>query len=293
MVNTIEPIYPANNKPSFITLLTDFGLSDSYVGMMKGAILNVNPNAKIIDLTHDIAHQNLIQAAYVINASYSYFPENTVHIVVVDPGVGSNRKIIGLKKANHIFLAPDNGVLTLVMDEGNIDALIQVNNPDYFPGKISKTFHGRDIFAPVAGHISKGVDLVDTGPPIHSKDIKRLNIKGPSVSDNGELLGHIIYIDHFGNLITNIDSKTLERMSPLKETDDIIIELKNEKIFGISLTYESAGKKMPLAILGSSDFLEIALNCGNAKHYFKAESGDIVRLYAEKRFRTNLPWQNH
>ncbi len=283
MVNTIEPINPAKIKPSFITLLTDFGLSDSYVGMMKGAILNVNPFANIIDLTHAIGHQNLVQAAYVIKSSYSFFPENTVHVVVVDPGVGSDRKIIALKKNKHIFLAPDNGVLTLVMNEGKIDSLVQVNNPDYFCGKISRTFHGRDIFAPVAGHISKGVDLIKTGPRVHLNDVKHLNIKGPKISEKGELLGHIVYIDHFGNLITNIDGKILKKIRPLRETDGVIIEIRNKKIFGISPTYESAGeKKTPLAILGSCDYLEIALNCGNAKHHFKAESGDIIRIYAEK-----------
>ena len=153
-----------------ITLLTDFGVEDAYVGMMKGVVLSINPSAVIIDITHHIEPQNLIQPAYIINSYYRYFPENTVHIIVIDPGVGSDRSIIAVKMMEHVFLAPNNGVLTLLMDEGKVDALVRVENQRFFLKSVSRTFHGRDIFAPVAAYISKGIDIKKLGPSLGQKN---------------------------------------------------------------------------------------------------------------------------
>ena len=148
---------------SIITLLTDFGTEDAYVGVMKGVILSINPSAEVVDVCHYINPQDLIEAAYLIKSSYRYFPKGTIHIIVVDPGVGGNRLIVAVKLSGHIFLAPDNGVLTLLLDEGEVDTIVRVENTHYFLNSISQTFHGRDIFAPVGSHLSRGVFIENLG----------------------------------------------------------------------------------------------------------------------------------
>ena len=148
---------------STITLLTDFGLKDTYVGLIKGVILSVNPDAVIIDITHHVDPHDLSQAAFIIKSSYRYFPAGSVHVIVVDPGVGSRRAIVALTMMGQTFLAPDNGILTLIVDEGDIDAVVRVENSDYFLKAVSQTFHGRDIFAPVAAHSNQhGLGILTT-----------------------------------------------------------------------------------------------------------------------------------
>lgn len=151
---------------SIITLMTDFGVIDEYVAIMKGAILSVNSSAKIIDITHQIDPQDLIGAAYRIESVYKYFPVGTIHAIVVDPGVGSERSIIAVKMFDHIFLAPDNGVLTLLLNEGKTSAIVRIENSKYFLKSISRTFHGRDIFASVSAHLSKGLPIEWLGPTL-------------------------------------------------------------------------------------------------------------------------------
>jgi len=172
---------------SILTLLTDFGTEDAYVGMMKGVILSINPQAVIIDITHQIDPQDLIQAAYIIKSSYRYFPEGTVHLLVVDPGVGSDRAIVALEMMGHIFLAPDNGVLTLLMDEGETDSIVSVENTRYFLESVSRTFHGRDIFAPVGAHLCRGLDIKNLGSPLDQQNLVHLKILKPYISGNNQL----------------------------------------------------------------------------------------------------------
>ena len=210
---------------SIITLLTDFGIEDGYVGTIKGVILSVNPSAMIVDITHQIDPQDLIEAAYVIKSSYRYFPKGTVHVIVVDPGVGSDRAIVALEMMGHIFLAPDNGVLTLLLDEGRLDSITRVNNSQYFLEPLSQTFHGRDIFAPVGAHISKGVDLKKLGSGLNRNDLVHLSIRKPSISDEGELVGTIVSVDRFGNCITNIDLSCLEKFYKPGSEKNLVIAI--------------------------------------------------------------------
>ncbi|MFH1993158.1 MAG: SAM-dependent chlorinase/fluorinase [Pseudomonadota bacterium] len=264
---------------SIITLLTDFGLKDAYVGLMKGVMLSINPSAVIIDLTHHVAPHDLTQAAFIINSSYRYFPAGTVHVIVVDPGVGSRRSIVVVRMMGHTFLAPDNGILTLLIDKADIDAMVRVENSDYFLESVSQTFHGRDIFAPVGAHISLGIDLNVLGMPIANKNgLVRMNIPKPYVSGQNELVGSVISIDRFGNCITNIDSECLERFCRAGALKKLQIVFRQSKIDGVSKNYESAGPQSPLAVIGSSGYLEIAVNCGSARRYFGIEKGDSVRL---------------
>lgn len=267
---------------SVITLLTDFGLRDGYAGIMKGVILSINPSAVIVDITHDIDPQDILEAAYRIQSAYRYFPPGTVHVVVVDPGVGSERSIIALKKGNHVFLFPDNGVLTLLVDEGEVDSVVRVDNPAYFLDSVSSTFHGRDIFAPVAAYLSKGVGIERIGTVMALDKLLRLRAVRPSVLPSGELAGRIVSIDRFGNLITNIDTVTLEKKYAIGTWADLQIMIDGaalQKIIsGISRTYASVSTRQPLALIGSSGYLEIAVNCGSAADRFQAAKGDRIRL---------------
>jgi hypothetical protein len=261
-----------------ITLLTDFGTEDAYVGIMKGVILSINPSAVVIDVCHYIDPQDLIEAAYLIKSSYRYFPKGTVHIIVVDPGVGGDRTIIAVDLMNHIFLAPDNGVLTLLMDEGKINAIIRVENTRYFLNSISHTFHGRDIFAPVGAHISKGVHIDKLGPRLNLQDFTRLDIPKPYISGKGKLMGTIISIDRFGNCISNINENCLKEFVKNSSEKKLEIKVGNTVIKSLSHSYSDVESGYPLAIIGSFGYIEIALNCDNAGHRLRVEKGDTITL---------------
>jgi len=263
---------------SIITLLTDFGTEDAYVGVMKGAILSINPSAVVVDVCHYIDPQDVIEAAYLIKSSYRYFPKGTVHIIVVDPGVGGNRSIVAVEFSGHIFLAPDNGVLTLLMDEGEIDTIVRVENTRYFLNSISQTFHGRDILAPVGAHISKGVPIETLGSHLGMQDLIRLSIPKPYISDKDELIGTIISIDRFGNCISNINENCLNKF--VKNGSEKRLEIKIGKtiIKSLSRSYTGVESGCPLAIIGSFGYLEIALNCDNASRQLNVEKGDTITL---------------
>lgn len=261
-----------------ITLLTDFGTEDEYVGLMKGVILSINPAALIVDITHHIEPQDIIEAAYTINSSYGYFPQGTVHLTVVDPGVGGKRAIIALQTMGHLFLAPDNGVLTLLFDKPGEGRIIRVNNADYFLKSISPTFHGRDKIAPTGAYLTKGVKPSELGPEINWTDVVRLADMGCRISDTGELMGKIVSIDHFGNLITNIDSKDLVDYCQKRRDGNPRIRVGKRSIRGLVKTYESAKRQTALALIGSRGYLEVAVNGGSAKQYFNVNQGDVVRV---------------
>lgn len=257
-----------------ITLITDFGLQDGYVGAMKGVIANINPSAKIIDISNNIGHQDIFQAAYVLNSSYSYFPEGTIHVIVVDPGVGSKRKIICLKAKGHIFLAPDNGILSLIIAGEEYSSIREVTNSEFFLKEISDTFHGRDIFAPVAAHLSMGVSHKGLGK--RTGNIKEINLPKPIRSPGGVLTAEIIYVDGFGNLITNINKEVFSRMDVKSKTPLIIAG--KRRIKGISSSYTEVGDKEPLAIYGSSGYLEVSINRDSASVILNLKKGDKLVL---------------
>ncbi len=263
-----------------ITLLTDFGISDPYAGIMKGVILSVNPFAQIIDVTHGIKPQDIMGAAYLINAVYRYFPKGSTHVVVVDPGVGSGRSIIAVSAGGHFFLAPDNGVLSLVLEDLCADTIIKVENEIYFLKPVSRTFHGRDIFAPVAGHLSKGVGIDSFGPAIPRDQTVTIALPKPYLSESGELVGKVISVDRFGNLITNIDLQKINDTFGFNKDLSLKILIGSHKIEGLSLAYHDAAPGSLLAIIGSMGFVEISLNCGNASKYCGESRGSIVKVSA-------------
>jgi len=262
---------------AIITLTTDFGIADEYVGVMKGVILGIHPEAAIVDITHHILPQDLYHAAYTIKSSYAYFPTGTVHIIVVDPGVGSPRSIIGLEKQGHFFLAPDNGVLSLLYDDVDTSSFVQVNNSRYFLKSVSRTFHGRDIFAPVGAHLSLGARLADVGDAIERSQLVYLDMVEPVRSGN-EITGHIISIDRFGNLISNIGEQLFADSCRENNYQGIEIRLGKIKIRGLSQSYASRSGGKPLAIIGSRGTIEIAVNKGSAQKTIKAEKGNRITV---------------
>jgi len=270
-----------------VTLTTDFGYDDPYVGAVKGAILNINPAATIVDITHTIRPQDVLQAAFILNGAYRYFPKQTTHVAIVDPGVGSDRRGVILKTPSAIFVAPDNGILSYIVDDlfsidGN--SLLEqahglteivfkkgleaaaITDPRFWRHPVSPTFHGRDIFAPVAAGLSLGISPFEFGEKINSLHV--LPIAKPALDLDGNVLGQILHIDRFGNLITNIRSNNL----PGKNTT---IEVGGHHIQGMS-DYYAQGQGI-MAVTGSSGYLEISLRDGSACDYLGAEVGDEVK----------------
>lgn len=257
-----------------IVLLTDFGLNDSFVGVMKGVISRINPQAKIIDLCHKIESHNIHDAAFLLESSYPYFPEGTVFLIVVDPGVGSERKSVIVETEKHIFVAPDNGVLSF-LTERDIKRIIQITNEEYFLKPVSHTFHGRDIFAPVAAHLSRGETVEKFGPAI--RKINRLKFPEPQVKNN-RLLGEVMYVDHFGNLITNINQDAFLRFIESKKFQIVIGKAKISKI---SSSYQEGKEGLPIAIFGSFDNLEISLYKDDASRRLNLNKGSKISIEKE------------
>jgi S-adenosylmethionine hydrolase len=263
---------------SVITLLTDFGTDDEYVGLMKGVILSINSAVTIVDLSHRIDRHDIVQAAFAIRSSYSYFPQGTVHLIVVDPGVGTERNLLVLKLGSHFFIAPDNGVLSLLCSDKKVSSLNLITNPKYFKASISSTFHGRDIIAPVGAHIASGVDINELGPETDAQSIMYLDGLRARCTKNSELHGKVIAIDHFGNLITNIHSDQLTQCLPGAAFDKLRIKMGSNVIEGLAQTYANVRSDLPVAVIGSRGYLEIVVKQGHAAKRLNAVKGDDVCL---------------
>lgn len=251
-----------------VTLTTDFGTEDHYVGVLKGVILSINSEANIIDITHSVDSHSILPAAYIIKNSYSYFPEGTIHVAVVDPGVGSDRQAILVSYDNHFFIGPDNGIFSLIFSSSSEYEVFQLKNENYFFKDISSTFHGRDIFSPVAAHLSNGVLPSEFGEKLISPQIIHLN---EYLKDESSIKGEVIYTDKFGNLVTNIPSGEVGKNAK--------IILKNKVIHGVSDFYSEVDVGELLAIRGSNGYLEIAINKGDASKLFDEDKLDIMVRY--------------
>ncbi len=260
-----------------VTLLTDFGLSDEYVGVMKGVILSVCPDAVTIDITHAVSPQDTAEGAFYLQAAWPYFPEGTIHTVVVDPGVGSRRAILAVRRQGHIFLAPDNGILTGLLDAGDVEA-VRVENRQYFLPDVSRTFHGRDIFAPVAGYLARGLDMTALGPPADPEHLVRLDVPRAVITADGAAEGAVMAMDHFGNLMTSITTDHLKEIGCTGRMEQVRVHVGGHRITGISTRYTDAAPGAPLALIGSRNCLEISVNRGSARDDFGAEKGTPVRV---------------
>lgn len=247
-----------------ITLLTDFGTTDSFVGIMKGVILQINPQAVIVDISHRIAPQDVAQAAHEVAAYHRFFPEGTVHVVVVDPGVGSHRAVLALQSPSQTFIAPDNGALSLVLRDHPEAKLIRVTNERFFRHPVSRTFHGRDIFAPVAAHLSLDLPLAELGQPMPPGEAVVLTIPGPRLAEDGSLQGSILAVDRFGNLITDVDPDAVRRYFPDSDPKNLVFTIADQVIAGVADTYSDAGPGRPLVLVGSRGSYEFSVNRGSA-----------------------------
>ena len=261
--------------PGVVALLTDFGLKDHYVGVMKGVILTVNSDARIIDISHDIGSQDVLEGYFLLSNTYRYFPKGTIFVAVVDPGVGSDRAIVAVETESHAFLAPDNGLLGFLEKDGGIRRAVQVRNEAFFLKPVSNTFHGRDLFAPVAGHLSRGIDLGQLGPQIDR--IQKIATPAPRTTKEGVIVGEIVSIDRFGNLVTNIPGDRLEG------ADALDVRIGKSSIRQLSTSYASTKKGRLLAIVGSTGTLEISVNKGDARKKTGAKVGDTVRVHHSSR----------
>jgi S-adenosylmethionine hydrolase len=261
-----------------ISLLTDFGTRDEYVGVMKAVIADVNPQARSIDITHGIDPQDIVHGAFILAAAYPYFPVGTVHVAVVDPGVGSARRILAVECGGHRFVAPDNGLLERVL-AGQTDAVaVSVENQRYFLRSVSHTFHGRDIFAPVGAHLAAGLPLSELGPAIERRSMVSGVVPGCRFASPDCIEGTVVAIDRFGNLMTSIDAAAVETLAGRTAGRALMVELGGRPVGGIVAFYDSVNEKLPLAIIGSRGLLEISINCGNASRTLKAGKKDAVRV---------------
>lgn len=256
-----------------LTFLTDFGLKNSYVSQMKGVALSLT-DAVIVDITHEITPHNVLEGAFVLRSSAPYFPSGTVHVAVVDPGVGTNRKGLVITTSTQILVGPDNGLLIPTAQHLGDFVVYEIQNQDLLLKSISNTFHGRDIFTPVAAHILNGILFEEIGPII--KDYKTLDF-GKTEILNQRIVGKIIYIDSFGNIVTNIDGEVLKKHFDFNKKIGIYVKRKRKEIFFVK-SYGFVEKGEFLGTIGSSNLFEISINQGNAREKLGVKTGDEIKI---------------
>ncbi|MEX0745107.1 MAG: SAM-dependent chlorinase/fluorinase [Phycisphaeraceae bacterium] len=252
-----------------ITLLTDFGVTDTYVGQMKGVIASVAPGATVIDLTHAVPPQQIVVGALMLDAAVDAFDDDAIHVAVVDPGVGSQRRPLAVRTSHGIYVAPDNGLLTAVLARYRAYQVVALTNRRYQRTNVSATFHGRDVFAPAAAHLAVGVKLTELGEPVDPATLVRLDLPQPVRHAEGMTL-HVLWVDPFGNLVTDLRAEQLD--------SDARVTLDDTTILTIADTFSDVPVGEPVAYFGSSGRLEIAVRNGSAAARFDAGSGAVVEL---------------
>jgi S-adenosyl-L-methionine hydrolase (adenosine-forming) len=254
-----------------ITLTTDFGTKDPFVGIMKGVISTINPQARVIDLCHGIPPQDLMAAALVVRHSVAYFPRRTIHVAVVDPGVGSKRRALLIESGENYFIGPDNGVFSLALEERAPTRIVELSNSAYHQSPASATFHGRDIFAPIAAYLSLGIPPENFGP--EAQTFIRLPWPKTVRTDRG-IEGEIVYVDSFGNLITNIRERELREF----QTENATVSLGALIVRGLALNYTDGKEDGWVALINSWGLLEISRYHANAQQHCRAAIGDKVHF---------------
>ena len=269
---------------TIVALLTDFGMSDSYAGVMKGVILGIAPETVLIDISHDIPPQDIRAGAFVLKSASPYFPLGTIVVAIVDPGVGSERRIIAVRTSRALFIAPDNGVLSWALHGEDVQEIVSVTESRYWLPKVSRTFHGRDIFAPVAAHLANGLPIDRLGRPI--QDPIHLPLPRPRLETGGVVHGEVIYIDRFGNLVTDIQldpgDHRITNLSGCERdvhlNSAIRVQIREHRINSIRDDYADGEPGEMLALVGSSGHLEVAVCNGNAALLLGGTVGMPVRV---------------
>lgn len=258
-----------------ITLLTDFGIRDGYPGVMKGVIWKIAPGVQIADISHTIRPQNILHGALALRRTTRFFPPGTIHVAVVDPGVGTTRRPIGLHLGNHYFIGPDNGLFTLVLEHAEANQekaeVIHLDRPQYWLPEISHVFHGRDIFAPSAAHLAAGIPFERLGTPI--QDPIRLQIPHSEVLRDGGLRGQVLEIDTFGNLSSNISDIELLQLG------EVYVEIGGQRIDGLAKTFGDRAPGSLIALIGTAHDLIISVVNGNAANHLNVSLGDAVEVH--------------
>jgi S-adenosylmethionine hydrolase len=260
---------------SIITLLTDFGDQDYFVGSMKGIILTINPQATIVDLSHHIAPHAIEEAAYVLKSSYTSFPDGTVHVVVVDPGVGSVRRPLLVKTDRYFFLAPDNGLLSYILDEENQIEVREITNRQFRLESAGTTFDGRDLFAPAAAWLTKDQPVSAFGQVV--RDVRTFPIPKPRW-ESGTLVGEIVYVDRFGNLVSNITGAQLKELQAATKRPKPLIRVADHLIEGLVDSYSEGSPEKPCALVNSNGYVELFLKQAAAAQLLKIRRGEHLTI---------------
>jgi len=258
---------------AIITLTTDYGLNDHLVGTLKGVILKINPEATIVDITHNVAPFDLLDGALAIGSAFSYFPPRTIHVVVVDPGVGTERRPLLVTADNQYYIAPDNGVLSMILEREESLTVRHITAEHYYLQPVSRTFHGRDVFAPVAAWLSKGWQTASMGEEI--TDYKKFAMPKPKSAD-GVTKGIVLRVDSFGNLITNFRAEDLPESA--LSNGEVKFQIGTHAVSRMVPTFASGDAGEPVAYVGSSGFVEIAVNKGSASRTLSIGRGTAVVL---------------
>ena len=259
-----------------VTLLTDFGTRDHYVAAVKGVLLSINPALTLVDITHEVNPQNIQQGSFLLASAFQYFPDDTLHLAVVDPGVGGERRGLAAATEHYLFIGPDNGLFDRTFAVAPPRLVVSLENPRYQLSQPSATFHGRDIFAPAAAHLSLGLPLEELGPPISYQ----VRLTGQlTLSDQDELRGEIIHVDRFGNLISNIEVPYEQGQKGLQ---DLQVHLANQEVLTGPSTYEQASPTRPFALRGSSGHLEVVIRNGSALEFTGQDVGAPILVRRQK-----------
>ncbi len=248
-------------RTHLIALLTDFSWHNWYLGVMKGVIKGINPDVRVIDLCHDVSSQDVREGSFILSNSFGYFPRGAIFLCVVDPGVGTKRKNIIVQTEDHLFVAPDNGILSSIFEKAKVEAVYEVEPGEYTLPVKGSTFYGRDIFAPIAAHLSRGVKPEDMGRELASVLI--VPASKPVLNEGGEILGRAVYVDAFGNIITNIEEEYLGAVYP-DGLEHVRVRIAGRTIKGIGRYYAQGEEGMLIALINSWGYLEIAVNKGSA-----------------------------
>jgi S-adenosylmethionine hydrolase len=259
-----------------ITLLTDFGLQDGYVASLKGVILGICPEARLVDISHLVRPQDVRSGAFLLATAYRDFPPGTIHLAIVDPGVGTERRGLVLRTPQYFLVGPDNGLFSWVCRKEPEWEARALESSQYWRWPVSPTFHGRDVFAPVAAHLASGVPMEELGPPWEP------HIAGwtTMVWSERSLRGEVIHVDHFGNIITNLDERTVEGFGP---SEELVIEVQGTRIHGLRTTYGDQPRGTLMALIGSHGYLEIAANQQQAGKLLGIQAGTPVRVSHPRR----------
>jgi hypothetical protein len=263
-------------RMSIITLTTDFGSADHYVGAVKGAILSVAPQAVIVDITHDVPAHDVREAAWVLRNAIASFPKQTVHVAVVDPGVGSARRPILASTENHHFIGPDNGIFSWVFESEPPRRVVEISAPHYMRSSVSSTFHARDIFGPAAAHLARGTDPGNFGETI--EDYAKLDLPRARLTPEGEVRASVAHVDRFGNVVLNLTRTAMEQLMARAGATGMSVAVGAVRVEAIFATYAEAPAGAPFLLYNSSDFLEIAANQGRAADILKVRPGDAVAV---------------